>query len=494
MAIYSFPSPCAPKHKKPMSVEDCLPNAKIFAKKQHGRAAMGPVKRGDQVLIVTYPDQDKYVKEALIQALEEEGAEKVDFVNEQDLTGKESVTRSVENGWIEADFMAKGEPGTEETPFVEEYVAPVRKYLDKHPEYTDVFLRTGGRGHTKYALRQHGHKFKNNWVFNNWEEFFSKIWTYPEELWKEIERPVVEALGKASKVRITDPEGTYLEYSLTEEEATRWQMCSWVPGHIFLDPLQATSDECSRAPKVPVLGEKGDGRAVMSSVPVSLNVPPIFHNPNGVLAGTANHQGFLPRIELYFEEGLLVEVKGGGKYGDIIREMMEKYKDVHFPPYPRKGFFWFCDSALCTLVKAFRRTSDMFNCYWQAPNIQERNRAGVFHHGFGTRRHGEAYVKYVKEKKIVHSHIHIHNYFTTYEIKLRGTEEWLKITDRGRLTSLDDPKIRALAVKYGDPDELLSYEWVPPLPGINCEGDYFKDYAPDPMAYLKKRMKEDKTI
>ena len=80
------------------------------------------------------------------------------------------------------------------------------------------------------------------------------------------------------------------------------------------------------------------------------------------------------------------------------------------------------------------------------------------------------------------------------EVKMHGSKNWVKITDKGRLTSLDDPKVRAFAVQYGDPDELLSYDWVPPLPGINCEGDYLKDYAPDPLAYLKKRMQENKPI
>ena len=99
-----------------------------------------------------------------------------------------------------------------------------------------------------------------------------------------------------------------------------------------------------------------------------------------------------------------------------------------------------------------------------------------------------------RSNQIPHSHIHIHNYFTTYEVKIRGTGEWIKVTDRGWLTSLDDPKIRALAVKFGNPDELLSYDWVPPLPGINCEGDYLKDYAPNPLGYLQGRMKAGKSI
>jgi hypothetical protein len=91
-------------------------------------------------------------------------------------------------------------------------------------------------------------------------------------------------------------------------------------------------------------------------------------------------------------------------------------------------------------------------------------------------------------------HIHVHNYFLTFEIKVRGTDYWYKIVDKGQLSPLDDPSLRAIAARYGDPDELLRYDWVPPLPGINCEGDYLKDYAPDPIAYLKKRMKEGKPV
>ena len=478
MAMYSYPAPCAPVYKKPTSVEGCLSQARLMARKTFGRAAFGPVKRGDQLLIITYPDQDKYVKGALTQALEEEGAEVIHFVAENEIVGVEPKLLSVEDGWLEADNVEKGPKGTSEIALLGDTPEKLRKYLDKHPEYTGVFWGLGGRAHTLLALGPHGGKFRNNYVFNNWEELVSKAWTYPDELWREIERPIIEALGRACKVRITDPEGTYLEYSLKEEEALRFQKCAWLSGHLFLDPLQATSQECA-----------------IATWPYDWNVPMVFHNLNGVLAGTANHFGFLPRIELYFEDARLVEVKGGGKYGALIREMMDKYKDTHWPGYPDKGFFWFCDSALCTSVKSFRRTSDMFNSYWNLPNTPERNRAGIFHHGFGSRRHfGESFDKYVKEHNLPHTHIHMHNYFTTYEIKLRDTGHWLKIVDKGHLTTLDDPQIRTLACKYGDPDELLSVEWVPPVPGINCEGDYFKDYAPDPMAYLKKRIKENKQI
>jgi hypothetical protein len=59
---------------------------------------------------------------------------------------------------------------------------------------------------------------------------------------------------------------------------------------------------------------------------------------------------------------------------------------------------------------------------------------------------------------------------------------------------MSDTDIRSLATKHGDPDKLLSYDWVPPIPGINCEGEYLKDYAPNPVGYLKKRLREKQSI
>ena len=80
-------------------------------------------------------------------------------------------------------------------------------------------------------------------------------------------------------------------------------------------------------------------------------------------------------------------------------------------------------------------------------------------------------------------HFHVHLYFPTYTCKLKDGRE-VKLIDKGRLTALDDPRVRRIAAKYGNPDELLREDWVPALPGINTAGDYQKDYAADPTAYM----------
>ena len=475
MSIYNYPEPKCPSYEKPTSIEQCLPQARILARKEHGRIAMGPVKKGDNILIVTLFDQDIYVQEALTQALKEEGAEKVTFICEHDLANGQPRLFDVAEGWKEADTMENVPWDMSGSSFYTDISGNLRKFLSDHSEYTGVFYGLGGRKNLKYQLGEHIEKFRGCWVFNNWEEFLSRTWVYPDELEVEIERKIIEAIGNASAVRITDPEGTHLEYSLSADDAKRWQINAWDPGHLLLDPFQATTEECSRKP-------------------VSPDVSPVFLDISGVLAGTSNHMGYYPRMELFFERGRLLKVNGGGKYGDLIRELMEKYKDVHWPGYPDKGFFWYCDAALCTVVKSFRRTSDMFKSYWRLPNITERNRAGVFHMGIGSRRHGREYLKYAEGRKLPMGHIHVHLYFATFEIKLQGTNHWVKIIDKGRPIVMDDPEIRGIAVKYGDPDELLRFDWVPPLPGINCEGNYFQDYANDPVAYIKHRLQTKQSV
>jgi hypothetical protein len=60
-----------------------------------------------------------------------------------------------------------------------------------------------------------------------------------------------------------------------------------------------------------------------------------------------------------------------------------------------------------------------------------------------------------------------------------GSEELL--IEDGHLKALDDPGVRKVAAKYGDPDAILSEDWIPAIPGINMEGDYWQDYANDPL-------------
>jgi hypothetical protein len=85
---------------------------------------------------------------------------------------------------------------------------------------------------------------------------------------------------------------------------------------------------------------------------------------------------------------------------------------------------------------------------------------------------------------------HIHNTLITYRVRIRGTKNtWLTLIEKGELTALKSPEVRALSSRYGDPRELLSDDWVPHIPGITAPGKY-EDYAKDPwkthMMVMKK--------
>jgi len=68
------------------------------------------------------------------------------------------------------------------------------------------------------------------------------------------------------------------------------------------------------------------------------------------------------------------------------------------------------------------------------------------------------------------------------------------IINKGHMTSLDSPEVRALTSRYGDPKELLAEDWVPQIPGINAPGRY-EDYAKDPwktVSMIFKKVEEGK--
>jgi hypothetical protein len=58
------------------------------------------------------------------------------------------------------------------------------------------------------------------------------------------------------------------------------------------------------------------------------------------------------------------------------------------------------------------------------------------------------------------------------------------MTDRGRMTSLDNPEVRAIASRYGNPDRILAEDWYPDIAGINSPGSY-AEYAKDPWKHEK---------
>jgi hypothetical protein len=230
--------------------------------------------------------------------------------------------------------------------------------------------------------------------------------------------------------------------------------------------------------------------------------PPVFPDANGVISGTCGHYGFFPHVRVYLRHGQIEKIEGGGKYGDLWREFRDELSDIQYPHFPSPGYYYLHEMALGTNPKAARNVNQLWNTNIGLPLDVERMRAGVIHWGFGLQaldlierktpqqdRYDEL-IKFGKEKDAptVHS-AHVHNYFITYDIKLRNGE-WFRLIDKGWLKILDDPDVIKLAGKYGNAKEILKYEWVPAVPGISYTGDYAKDYAADPVSWVKKEIAE----
>lgn len=108
-------------------------------------------------------------------------------------------------------------------------------------------------------------------------------------------------------------------------------------------------------------------------------------------------------------------------------------------------------------------------------------RAGIMHIGFGTVISADTEREDAKGGKFV-GHWHVHLHFPTYAAEdVDGGD--VTVIEHGRLKALDDPGVRAVAARYGDPDGMLREDCVPAISGMNTAGDYDEHYAADPYRY-----------
>ena len=177
---------------------------------------------------------------------------------------------------------------------------------------------------------------------------------------------------------------------------------------------------------------------------------------------------------------MIAHIEGGGRYGDLWREVVERYRDTQYPGFPYRGWAYFNDCSIGTNPKSYRQIETLWNYNDSWTNLPERAQAGVIHFGFGAEHWDKTFLDYAKSNKLPTMHFpHVHNLFATYEIKQRDTGEWVKLIDKGRIAALDHPRVVRLASSLGGIHH-LEYDWIPALPGINYPGDYWTDYAPGP--------------
>ncbi len=448
-----------------------------------GRTALGTLTRQDVGLIVVPSHQDKEVLQAVLDALEAKGIS-VDVMWDHDLVGiphEELIRHNAAEGWKEllyfqpsmAEFLSSRGLATKPPDIATKHKKidrPLADFLRKNPKYTAVFAKSGGAGHLQNALKDMKGKHRGLWEHIDKQRFLSDFVLFPDEIVQCLDRNIFKLASRVAEIRVTDPAGTYFTCPVDEEDAAVWAESQKIA-------------PSSHAIGIPVMGTR---LLTMRDLlkPATIKVSKC----NGVIAGTCGHYGFYPHIKAYLRDGWVERIEGGGKMGDLLQEVMTRTRDIQFPDFPKPGWLYLNGIAIGTNPKGFRNT-DMFDSLDLLPNSFDRLRSGVIHWDMGGETYSESFLKFVEENKLPAKHAwHIHTYFNTYEVRLRGGKEWHKIIDKGRLTALDDPEARNIAAKYGNPDELLKVDWAPSVPGINYPGDYMRDYGNDPAAWVWKEV------
>lgn len=303
--------------------------------------------------------------------------------------------------------------------------------------------------------------------FINPEFLASPAHTIPLELLDAIDDWTDREIKNAVGIRVTDPEGTDLYSPLpdiyfdpsnrrlwNEEELVKWWphskglMQSYVPGHVF-------------------------GR------PCYMHEEPGIDGVNGVIAGTMNHIGPYPHIKMKVENNRIMDIEGGGLFGDKLRKLKDETDHIQYPGYPGPGLLWLWEISIGTNPKIHRPRRNYLSGW--VCGVYERMRSGIIHLGFGT------VISSTKEIEAVHNdhlvgHWHTHLNFPTLEVETVDGGK-VKVIDQGRLCALDDPEVRKVAENLDvDPDYWLEEDWIPAVPGLNCEGSY-EQFAKDPTAW-----------
>lgn len=509
--------------KMPDSIDALMPTARAFVRNNawRGGLGLGAIKSGETVLIVHDADAEAMILKAIGTAAAQRKVTVI-FKPDYELVG---VTRdeahayrklrqsfTAEKGymeasnWIETQFpqpepikawLKERRPdlydalypaSRDMSPQMKEIWGKLQRnsvgkaiqgFLKAHPDVRGVFWGKGGGPGAARALYPMDKQYLGFFTADNRWEMMSAIPEYPSDVWLMAEEAAMEPIAYVDRIEVTDPEGTNVWSDVTEDMAQRWTKGAYQRGHLYLFPNQASGRFGYSVVDYPAFQGQWIPREPMSLI-------------NGVVAATNGHTGFYPRMEVHYKDGYVAEVKGGGIYGDTLRQMMQlpKINDLTYPFHNHKGFFYLYEIASGTHPKWFRNPETME----EGTLSNERNRSGVVHWGLGLRLwhdpdapiESPSWLKFTAEHNLPRDHgFHMHSYFATYRVHLRSTSRFINILDGGRMKSLDAPEVRALASRYGDPDRLLAEDWVPEMPGINAPGNYLADYAPDPWKVAK---------
>ncbi len=295
------------------------------------------------------------------------------------------------------------------------------KIIDAALTGTDKMLRftfaTSHDAGTVKACREYGLRIYG--VCNPTQEFFaSEAARFPVKLMLEIARETVQRARAGRNIHITDKKGTDLT---AEGRPENWS--------------------CEIRPK----GFKGDYRTWDYDTELPGNYPMTFPGsvtgliPPEKANGVAYFDAFSSigvceePMKFTFKENRFVSVEGG-KEADQFNATYSGIPNVN---------------AVVEIMYGLHPKTRNILDQKPFPNEAER-RAGNLHIGVGNR--PLMSMKPWKEK--ASKQYHLDGFILKPTIKINDEV----LIDNGRLTFLDDPRIREIAKKYGDPDKLLAYQ------------------------------------
>lgn len=448
-----IPKPRAPLLPRITSADQLVPFAKIFLQRDYIGQRLGwSIRGGERVLLVGRTDMHPWVIEAFVKALHELNCT-VDVL----VRDRPPFDRGTKE-WSDEAIRLMEERLSQDLNVVPEKLYPSWGGSGTpRPRFPGLRLSQENRDLYDVIIGPEGKLpgLAGNIAWTSPELMVGAGEIFPGELLDLIDQKTWEIVRNVERVDISGLQGTKFTFT-------------WFPE--WWEIVEGTHPKIRTPGHLSTLGSLQPGRSEHSIFAGHLMLHPRYGaiegtDAKGVLVSQFGEWGSVwPPLALHLDQGGIVKVEGGGIYGDFWKKALELTKDILYPGHSRPGTGWMMEFSLGTNPKIFgpmeveelkgvdRR--DPRNLSWGHP----RDRAGFIHAGYGAR--GASWWAQKYQMPVIHYHQWLP--FITYDVTTRDGRK-IRLMDKGYLTILDDPDVRALAAQYGDPDKILSVDWIPEL-------------------------------
>lgn len=407
-----LPTPRSPGRVRVTKLEQVLPNARILVRRPFSwligaQYGLG-LKKGEKLLIVG-SGFDPLVTEAIATAADEMGVT-------TDVITRDMSAVLKRLGKEELDYERFNPARYMSVAGIINRAVP--DWLSGMIEDYDMVLGFQARGENYGKIGKNRNIRSSSLDWATAEQLASAAVSYPDELLSLVALKTWQTYINGARIHVTDPSGTDLTFTLDKTNIERFKETRGMATYGQRSVDRPIAHEVHPDTE-PYLTAKPDARGVM----------------------VTRQAGLIPVVRIYFEGGQVTRIEGGGVAGENMKAALDRFKNVQFPGYyPGPGVGWLEEVALGTNPKV-------------GPAGPIRRRSGMLHMAWGTDRYNR-----VSENTPTLPSNHRDMdffYYLTFEV------DGKKLVNNGHLTVLDDPEVRKVAAKYGNPDELLKEDWIP---------------------------------